>query len=261
MKTKFYLRKSSEKSIINFEFRSGTKIKFRPSTGFKINNEKDWDSVKQRMKIPSANFNANLINSKLSEFDNLLSNLIYKKGELGVSLESVSSAFYSVFDLDGKSNGKFQNDCFKVELDAGNSSNDFLLYYEWFLDFYSKNNSPYSKKLLTKGTLITLRSSMNVIKGFVLHKNLKKLYFDDINRNFYNDFNNYLTNEKKYTKNYIGTVIQKLKTVMGYAYEEGKHSNLEFRKNYFSKVTEVVSFPYLNNDELKKIESLVLFNE
>jgi integrase len=261
MKTKFYLRKCSEKSIINFEFRSGTKIKFRPSTGFKINNEKDWDSVKQRMKTPSANFNANLINSKLSEFDNLLSNLIYKKGELGVSLESVSSAFYSVFDLDGKSSGKFQNDCFKLELDAGNSSKDFLLYYQWFLDFYSKNNSPYSKKLLTKGTLITLRSSMNVIKGFLHHKNLKKLYFDDINRNFYNDFIDYLTNEKKYTKNYIGTVIQKLKTVMGYAYEEGKHSNLEFRKNYFSKVTEVVSFPFLNNDELKKIESLDLVNE
>lgn len=261
MKAKFYLRKSSEKSIINFEFRSGTKIKFRPSTGFKINNVKDWDSVKQRMKIPSANYNANLINSKLSEFDNLLSNLIYKNGELGVSLESVSSAFYSVFDLDGKSSRKFQNDCFKVELEAGNSSKDFLLYYEWFLDFYSKNNSPYSKKLLTKGTLNTLRSSMNVIKGFVHHKNLKKLYFDDINRNFYNDFNNYLTYEKKYTKNYIGTVIQKLKTVMGYAHDEDKHTNLEYKKNYFSKVTEVINHPYLNEAELLKIENLVLEDE
>ncbi len=261
MKTKFYLRKSSGKSIINFEFRSGTKIKFRPSTGFKINNEKDWDSVKQRMKMPSSNFNANLINSKLSEFDNLLSDLIYRKGELGVSLESVSSAFYSVFDLDGKSSRKFQNECFKLESEAGNSSKDFLLYYEWFLDFYSKNNSPYSKRLLTKGTLITLRSSMNVVKGFVRHKNLKKIYFDDINRNFYNDFINYLTNEKKYTKNYIGTIIQKIKTVMGYAYEEGKHNNLEYKKNYFSKVTEVINHPYLNEEELLKIEKLVLDDE
>ena len=179
MKAKFFLRKSSEKSIINFEFRSGTKIKFRPSTGFKINNEKDWDSVKQRLKIPSSNFNANLINSKLSEFDNLLSDLIYRKGELGVSLESVSSAFYKVFDLDGKSNRKFQNDCFKVELGAGNSSKDFLIYYEWFLDFYSKNNSPYSKKLLTKGTLRTLRSSMNVINGFIKYK---KIFLRDIRK-------------------------------------------------------------------------------
>ena len=116
MKAKFYLRKSSEKSIINFEFRSGTKIKFRPSTGFKINNVKDWDSVKQRMKIPSSNFNANLINSKLSEFDNLLNDLVYRKGELGVGLESVTKAFYAVFDLDGKSSRKFQNDCFKVDV-------------------------------------------------------------------------------------------------------------------------------------------------
>jgi hypothetical protein len=261
MKAKFFLRKSSEKSIINFEFRSGANIKFRPSTGFKINNDKDWDSVKQRMKIPSSNPNANLINSKLSEFDSAFNDLLYRKGELGISLDSVTNAFYSVFCLDGKSINKFQNSCFKKELVSGNENKDFLLYYEWFLDFYSKNNSPYSKKILTKGTLNTLRSSMNVIKGFVEYKNLNYLYFDDINRAFYNDFMAYLKNQRNYTKNYIGTVIQKLKTVMGYAYEEGKHSNLEFKKNYFSKVTEVVSFPYLNNDELKEIESLVLENE
>ena len=258
MKAKFYLRKSSEKSIINFEFRSGTKIKFRPSTGFKINNVKDWDSVKQRMKIPSSNFNANLINSKLSEFDNLLNDLVYRKGELGVGLESVTKAFYAVFDLDGKSSRKFQNDCFKVELEDGDNSKNFLLYFEWFLDFYATNNSPYSKKILTKGTLRTLRSSMNVINGFIKYKKIKNLYFDDINRNFYNDFIFYLTNERKYSKNYIGTVIQKLKTVMSYAYEENKHTNLEYKKNYFSKVSEDINHPYLCEEELFKIEKLIL---
>jgi hypothetical protein len=53
-------------------------------------------------------------------------------------------------------------------------------------------------------------------------------------------------------------VIQKLKTVMGYAYDEDKHTNLEFKKNYFSKVTEVINHPYLNQDELLRIENLVL---
>lgn len=258
MKAKFYLRKTSKKSIINFEFRSGTDIKFRPSTGFKINNDSDWDSVKQRMKTPSSNVNVNLINNKLSEFDNLLSDLIYRKGELGVSLESAKSAFYAVFDLDGKSSRKFQNDCFKVELEDGDNSKDFLLYFEWFLDFYATNNSPYSKKILTKGTLRTLRSSMNVISGFIKYKKIKNLYFDDINRNFYNDFISYLTNERKYSKNYIGTVIQKLKTVMSYAYEENKHTNLEYKKNYFSKVSEDINHPYLCEEELLKIEKLVL---
>lgn len=261
MKTKFYLRKGSKKSTINFEFRNGTQTKFRASTNFVINSDKDWDSNKQKMKLPSTTFNAKLINSKLSEFDNLLDDLLYKENEKYIGIDSIKDIFTKVFEVNGKSVLKFQNDCFKEEIETGNSSKDFLLYFEWFLDFYSKNNSPYSKKILTKGTLITLRSSMNVIKGFVQYKNLKKLYFDDINRNFYNDFINYLTNEKKYTKNYIGTIIQKLKTVMGYAYEEGKHSNLEFKKNYFSKVNEVVSFPFLNNGELMKIECLDLDND
>lgn len=260
MRAKFFLSKSSKKSIINYEFRNGTKIKFRPSTGFKINNDKDWDSVKQRVKIPSSNPNANLINSKLSEFDNLFNDLIYKKGELGVSLESLREAFYSVFDFNGKFSTKFQNDCFQEDLNDRNTNKNFLLYYEWFLVFYSKNNSPFSKKILTKGTITTLRSSMNVIKGYTEYKKIKNLYFDDINRTFYNDFMYYLKNEKKYTTNYIGTIIQKLKTVMNYAYEEGKHSNLEFKKNYFSKVTEVVNHPYLCEEELMKIEKLILNN-
>jgi integrase len=95
----------------------------------------------------------------------------------------------------------------------------------------------------------------------MVYKKIKTLYFDDINRKFYNEIIDFLTNEKKYSKNYIGTVIQKLKTVMGYAYDEDKHTNLEFKKNYFSKVTEVINHPYLNEDELTNIEKLVLKNE
>ncbi len=86
-------------------------------------------------------------------------------------------------------------------------------------------------------------------------RNLKTLYFDDINRKFYNDFISFL-NDKKYSKNYTGTVIQKIKTVMGYALDEGKHTNLEFKKSYFSKVSEVINHPYLDLNELKEIEKL-----
>jgi hypothetical protein len=68
-------------------------------------------------------------------------------------------------------------------------------------------------------------------------------------------------NKNKYSKNYIGTIIQKIKTVMGYAYEEGKHTNLEYIKNYFAKMTEVVNHPYLDSKELSQIEKLELHQE
>lgn len=256
MKTKFYLRKGSTKSTIIFEFRSGTNIKFRPSTGFVIRNEKDWDSVRQKMKVPSSTLNASLINSKLSEFDNLLNDLIYNKTESGISLEAVKSIFSQVFDLEV--NVKLQNTIFKPDPIKDNSEQDFIAYYEWFLVFYAKNNSPHSRRILTKGTLATLRSTLNVIKGFMVYSKIKTLPFDAINRQFYNDFVSYLNDEKQYTKNYIGTIIQKLKTVMGYAYDEDKHTNSQYQKSYFAKLSEVISHPYLNTEELSRIENLVL---
>jgi integrase len=258
MKSKFYLRKGSEKSTIQFEFRNGKNSRFRASTNFVINSDKDWDSNKQKMKLPSSTLNSKLINSKLSEFDNLLNDLLYKENEKYIGIDSVKDIFTKVFDVNVKSVSKFQNNCFKSEKDEGSSSNDFISYYNSFLIFYSKNNALKTEHPLAKGTLKTLRCSLNVIKKFMTYKNVKTLYFNDINREFYHQFVDYLTNEKKYSKNYIGTVIQKLKTVMGYAYDEDKHTNLEYKKTYFAKVSEVISHPYLNNDELSKIENLVL---
>jgi integrase len=256
MKTKFFLRKCTKKSTINFEFRNGTQLKFRASTGFVVNSEKDWDLNKQKMKLPSSSVNAKLINSKLSEFDNLLNDLLYKENENDIGIDSVREIFSKVFDVNGKSASKVKNECFNMASVDGKLSEDFINYYKWFLVFYSKNNSPYSKRILTKGTLTTLKSSLNVVKNFMAHKKIKTLYFNDINRKFYNEFIDYVTNEKKYTKNYIGTVIQKIKTVLGYALDEGKHTNLEFKKNYFSKVSEVINHPYLDLTELKAIEKL-----
>jgi hypothetical protein len=246
MKTKFYLRKGSEKSTIQFEFRNGKNSRFRQSTNFVINSDKDWDSIRQKMKLPSSTLNAKLINSKLSEFDNLLNDLLYKENEKFIGIDSVREVFSKVFNINGNSSSKVKNECFFDASEEGKLSDDFITYYKWFLDFYSKNNSPYSKKILTKGTLTTLKSALNVIENFMTYKEIKTLYFNDINRKFYNEFIDYLTNEKKYSKNYIGTVIQKLKTVMGYAYDEDKHTNLEYKKNYFSKVSEIINHPYLN---------------
>ncbi|MFD0778955.1 phage integrase SAM-like domain-containing protein [Flavobacterium myungsuense] len=56
------------------------------------------------------------------------------------------------------------------------------------------------KKILTKGTLTTLKSALNVVKQFMGHLKIKTLYFDDINRKFYNEFIDYLTNEKNTPK-------------------------------------------------------------
>lgn len=259
MKTKFYLRKGTQKMSITFEFRNGVKTKFRASTGFILRNEKEWDSVKQKIKLPSSTPNASLINAKLSELNSSIDKLSYEMGSGLVTLEKVSFVFDSVFGTTKTINNN-ANSCFLKQKEENGTDNDFLAYYDWFLDFYSKNNSPYTKKILTAGTLRTLKNSRTMIKNYIEGKKLKTLYFDDINRQFYNDFVMFL-NKNKYSKNYIGTIIQKIKTVMGYAYEEGMHTNLEYKKNYFAKMTEVVNHPYLDLTELKQIEQLEIHQE
>lgn len=91
-------------------------------------------------------------------------------------------------------------------------------------------------------------------------RKIKNFSLNDCNREFYNDYVNFLK-EKNYSLNYIGGLIQKLKTILGYAYDEDMHKNNEFKKNYFSKSTEEIDHDYLNVEELKSIEQLALNDE
>lgn len=246
MKTRFYLRKSTKSFSINFECRnSHESIRLRTSTGFAILSPKDWDAKKERLKLPSSVFNAAEINLNLSESVIKFNRLILEAKEENLSVSSTQKILNNAF---GK---KDEISIEKIEI----SKKNLIDYYEWFLDFYSKNNSPYTKKNLTKGTVKTYKSALTRLQLYIDDRKLKKFSFNDCNREFYNDYVNYLT-EKNYSKNYIGTMIQKLKTILGYAYEEGIHSNLEFRKNYFSKFAEEIDHIYLSVDELKRISDL-----
>ena len=259
MKTKFYLRKCSKKSTINFEFRDGASIKFRASTGFTINNEKDWDLNKQKMRLPSSTINAKLINSKLSDMESELDKLYFKNEVEVIIIDVIKGVFNTVFAKKELNVKTIKGIGFKPVKEVKLAQNDLIKYYEWFLEFYAKNPSPYSKRILAKGTLVTLKNALVVLKKFLKQKKQTVLSFDNINRDFYYEFITYLNNEK-YTKNYTGTIIQKLKTVMSYSFDEGFHKNLEFKKNYFSKVSEVIHHPYLDMTELKAIEELDLID-
>ncbi len=246
MKTRFYLRKSTKSFSINFECRNcNGSIRLRTSTGFAILRSKDWDTKKESLKLPSSVFNAAEINLNLSESILKFNKLILETGEENLSTLNTQILLDYVFRK------KIATSIEK----AGIINRDLIDYYEWFLDFYSKNNSPYTKKVLTKGTLTTYKSALTRLQLYIRERKLKTFSFNDCNRQFYNDYVSYLT-EKKYSKNYIGTMIQKLKTILGYAYDEGIHNNLEFKKNYFSKFTEEIDHIYLTIDELKRISDL-----
>ncbi|MFN3968482.1 tyrosine-type recombinase/integrase [Flavobacterium sp.] len=251
MKTRFYLRKSTKSYSINFEYRDAyLNIRLRTSTGYSILNSKSWDDKKEQLKLPSSVPNAAEINTILSEAISSFNKFMLVARESEVSELSIQ---------------KFMDQLFKkkkhVSTEIDNVQKRTLIdYYEWFLKFYSENNSPYTNKKLTKGTIKTYRSGLTRLQEYINSKGLNKFSFHDCNRDFYNNYIRFLT-EKNYSKNYIGTIIQKLKTILGYAYDEGIHSNNEFKKQYFSKLTEEIDHVYLSIEELGKINSLTLTDD
>ena len=109
------------------------------------------------------------------------------------------------------------------------------------------------------GTVKTYKTGLSRLQEYNDDRKLRKFTFNDCNPEFYNDYISYLT-EKNYSKNYIGTIIQKLITILGYAYDEGLHNNVEFKKSYLSKFTEAIDHIYLYVEELNRIKNLSLYD-
>jgi hypothetical protein len=123
MKIRFYLRKSTKSYSINFEYRnSNGNIRLRTSTGFTILNLKEWDSKKERLKLPSSVLGAADINMKLSE-----SLIKFNKSILSFDENDLSEMMAL----------KIMNEAFGKKVEISNSStapkHNLIDYYEWFL--------------------------------------------------------------------------------------------------------------------------------
>lgn len=252
MNLKFKLRKGKKTNTILLDFRFGREIRVRYSTNLKIKkgSEKYWDNSKGRIKIPNDIINYGYINDTLKNYE-----------------QGIEIAITELLN----SNKLTQNNCTKeiikvlgisdeTEKIDKSLSNNVVEYFEWFLDYYSINNSPFTRKPLDAGTLRTYKNSKKFLVKYLNHKNIKTFYFEDIDKKFYNDYVNY-AKSKGYSRNYIGTNIQKLKTIIGHAFENNVHNNEEYKKRYFAKLQEEINHPYLNEDELSAINKLKLDDE
>lgn len=85
----------------------------------------------------------------------------------------------------------------------------------------------------------------------------KKLVFDHVNIEFYNDYVKYFQ-EKNYSANTIGRHIKQLKVIMRAAEEEGLHKNEDYKKKRFQVITSKVDSIYLNENEIKRLRDLDL---
>lgn len=106
-----------------------------------------------------------------------------------------------------------------------------------------------------KDTIRTKETFLRTVSEFERSK--YRLKFDNINLKFYEDFR--VWSEKKGHKpNYFGRLIKELKTIMRYTHEGGIHTNEEWKKKGFTTTTEEITSVALNEDELKRLQSLDL---
>jgi len=110
------------------------------------------------------------------------------------------------------------------------------------------------------------KSTVGTYKGFQyvfneFQKDKKKVYsFDDINMDFYNDFNKYCI-KQDYSPNYMGRSIKTLKTLMHLSKDEGLHNNVSFEVKSFKTIKETVHNEYLTEEEIEKIYNLDLSDD
>ena len=80
----------------------------------------------------------------------------------------------------------------------------------------------------------------------------RKIDFDDINLEFYDDFVAYLS-ERAYKRNNIGKQIRALKTFLNEAMERGLTKNVAHKSRRFTAPSEQVSNIYLSITELDEL--------
>ena len=93
------------------------------------------------------------------------------------------------------------------EIKTKNNNQDFIKYFEWYLDFYRQHPRPKTKKQYNKGTLKTLRNTNELLERF--QKNKRRLKFDEITLNFHQKLLSYMS-ENDYSMNYKGIKISGL---------------------------------------------------
>ena len=252
MKVNFKLRKGKKTNTILLDFRHGRTIRYRTSTGLTIRNgsEKYWDAKKCKIKKPNDITNADSINKQLNEWENDVEEAIINLiNENKLSPLSCATAIKKI--IKGESQEE-QNNITHTRV--------ILDFFDWFIEYFSKNNSPTTNKPLTSGTIRTYKNTRNYLCKYLKFKGYNKFSFEDVDEAFYHDFISF-GKTRNYSLNYIGSNIQKLKTIISFAYDKGVHKNREFKKRYFSKFSEEINHPYLNEDELERIRQLKLSSE
>lgn len=198
-----------------------------------------WDKVRQRVRNVAAAKNKQSINSLLNDLDNEVTKFI-------------DDCIIKSMRLSKDSIKQFLDDYFNP---ISEEEKSFFGFIDSLIEKESTRVNPTTGKLITSGTIRSLKGTKEALKKFELAN--YNLSFETITQEFYNDFVNWC-NSKNYTLNNTGKHIKNLKKFMGEAVELDLTNNMAFRSKYFIVLKEDVDNIYLNMEELTKMFKLDL---
>ncbi|MCF1420432.1 phage integrase SAM-like domain-containing protein [Mangrovimonas futianensis] len=241
----YKLRKSKlNGATIQLVFSYGTGKRLRYSTGLKVQDIKNWDVRRMRIKTVVGELDRVYINDRLTDLERYFFKE-YNKLTIKDDIKPTNENLTEICDIFFHKNQPAQEQE-KLEL---------LPFFYWFKEHYKTNPLMTTGSPMKKTTYKTYNNAYNLLKRFSDKK--YKVTYDKINVQFYHDFLEWLS-KNNYSTNYIGTQIKILKTILTAGLELGHHNSTEHTKKYFKKPTEQIDNIYLTDEELLRIFNLDL---
>jgi len=184
------------KSSIYISLTSGRDIKLETNTGFNI-NPKDWSSTTKQPKQTTDGRNNETIENLtiLKTFIVKKVNTANGKGEL-IDVNWLKEKIDQCFDRVKRTDTSI-----------------LINHIQYIIDNANTRKIKGSNKIGLSDRRVTgYKSFKNVMEEYQKHLK-KKIYFQDISKNFVDKFTNWLINSKIYSTNYAGKQIDNLKTV------------------------------------------------
>lgn len=134
---------------------------------------------------------------------------------------------------------------------------DLFGFVEQFISEAKSRFNSETGKALAKGTINIYQTTLNTLKEYATKKR-KRIDFDIIDLNFYQEYTEYLAKERNLANNTVGRHIKTIKTFLNDAAERGFHKNFSFKSKKFKIITEQTDAIYLNAQELDELFKLNL---
>ncbi len=227
---KFILKEpnSNDKSLV-YLFYNYNNLRLKYSTGEKI-LPANWNSTKQRAK-ETAKF------PEYPEFNQRLRNIE----------TAINTCYRRLLNDERYITSDLLREELNIELNKEKLTKKRLDLLEWI-----KNEIEILKLSQKVGSIQVYNALLKHLTEFSITRRFK-LNFENVTIEFYEQFQDYLINEKKLLNNTFGKQIKTLKTFLNLATEKGINTNLAYKSRLFKAPQETIDHIFLNDEELDKI--------